>query len=700
MTTRSGSTADLRVGLRVLTGAGFTKKGEIKFIGTTQFASGEWIGVLLDQPEGKNDGTVNDVKYFQADTDCGLFVRRVQVKLDEEVKSASVSTRERLNLLREKKSSMLRDAGAGSGIPSLKPTSSSSNLSSTSASVNSTGSGGSQATPAVRSTRRSSLAPPSSRTSPPPPPASVAPKKSRLAAPSAAAARPVPQTPMAPARAAQSFTTPTATPAPAPPAATEEAQSEGNTPTEEAGEVEEEQQEDVEEDVEEEQEEDVQEYVEEVEEGEEEVSAADAAVGKQQPCESPSPSVESAPVLEEDVQPEQSDHSPAHTVEEAPAVLQAGTSTSSQETAHPAEADKAVEEPKPIAATPVKVSSNPAPPQPDTATPATPAPAASEPVPAVKSTPAAATSPSVPTTPLPAPKNPTLSTPAAGTGHYATPLRDASARRIPPSRTPGASGDPAAATPSKDAALIQFMQTSIYKLTKEKDELAEKVAQLTGEVQDLNTHLGQSNDLTTSVQDDMERVVAEREELQVQLAAVQAQMAATQARSELEATTLRDRIKKLENTPPPKDPRVGELERQLADLNSMVESLTLDKEQLAEEQELLDEKYLQAQIDLEEALAEVQTLTSLNEAQAAAAAAHGGARSGGAATDEGGALALASLKAENEKLREALRRLNSSSVQDKQTLATQTPRLAALEIEVAELKVETCYYFIFSLYIT
>ena len=245
------------------------------------------------------------------------------------------------------------------------------------------------------------------------------------------------------------------------------------------------------------------------------------------------------------------------------------------------------------------------------------------------------------------------------------------------------------------------MQTSIYKLTKEKDELADKVAQLTGEVQDLNTHLGQSNDLTTSVQDDMERVVAEREELQVQLAAVQAQMAATQARSELEATTLRDRIKKLENIPPPTDPRVGELERQLADLNSMVESLTLDKEQLAEEQELLDEKYLQAQIDLEEALAEVQTLTSLNEAQAAAAAAHGGARSGGAATDtdEGGALALASLKAENEKLREALRRLNSSSVQDKQTLAAQTPRLAALEIEVAELKVRNLLLlYIFSVY--
>jgi NAD(P)H-hydrate repair Nnr-like enzyme with NAD(P)H-hydrate epimerase domain len=78
----------------------------------------------------------------------------------------------------------------------------------------------------------------------------------------------------------------------------------------------------------------------------------------------------------------------------------------------------------------------------------------------------------------------------------------------------------------------------------------------------------------------------------------------------------------------------------------------------------------------------VQTLTSLREAQTATAAAHAGSG------EEGGdAVTVATLKAESEKLREALRRLNSSSVQDKQTLATQGARLSALDQEVVALRV-------------
>ena len=40
------------------------RTGRIEFIGTTQFAPGEWIGLVLDGPHGKNDGSVNGVRYF------------------------------------------------------------------------------------------------------------------------------------------------------------------------------------------------------------------------------------------------------------------------------------------------------------------------------------------------------------------------------------------------------------------------------------------------------------------------------------------------------------------------------------------------------------------------------------------------------------------------------------------------------------
>ncbi|VDO10276.1 unnamed protein product [Rodentolepis nana] len=50
--------------------------GSIAFIGTTQFAAGEWIGIKLSAPNGKNDGSVNGVRYFQCEPNYGLFTRR------------------------------------------------------------------------------------------------------------------------------------------------------------------------------------------------------------------------------------------------------------------------------------------------------------------------------------------------------------------------------------------------------------------------------------------------------------------------------------------------------------------------------------------------------------------------------------------------------------------------------------------------
>ncbi|MFH4981592.1 hypothetical protein AB6A40_008301 [Gnathostoma spinigerum] len=41
------------------------RTGSIVFIGPTHFAPGQWIGVVLDQPEGKNDGCVDGRRYFK-----------------------------------------------------------------------------------------------------------------------------------------------------------------------------------------------------------------------------------------------------------------------------------------------------------------------------------------------------------------------------------------------------------------------------------------------------------------------------------------------------------------------------------------------------------------------------------------------------------------------------------------------------------
>ncbi|UYV69631.1 CLIP1 [Cordylochernes scorpioides] len=50
-----------------------TKPGVIQYLGPTRFAAGEWAGIVLDQPLGKNNGTVDGIQYFQCDPLYGLF---------------------------------------------------------------------------------------------------------------------------------------------------------------------------------------------------------------------------------------------------------------------------------------------------------------------------------------------------------------------------------------------------------------------------------------------------------------------------------------------------------------------------------------------------------------------------------------------------------------------------------------------------
>jgi CAP-Gly domain-containing linker protein 1 len=67
------STDDFRIGDRVWVGG--NKPGIIVYIGEVHFSTGDWAGVVLDTPTGKNNGTVNGRQYFQCEPNRGVFSR-------------------------------------------------------------------------------------------------------------------------------------------------------------------------------------------------------------------------------------------------------------------------------------------------------------------------------------------------------------------------------------------------------------------------------------------------------------------------------------------------------------------------------------------------------------------------------------------------------------------------------------------------
>jgi dynactin 1 len=70
--------ASLAVGNRVSTSSG---TGTVRFVGTTSFSSGKWVGVELDTPSGKHNGTVQGKAYFTCKDGHGVFVRPVAAKI-------------------------------------------------------------------------------------------------------------------------------------------------------------------------------------------------------------------------------------------------------------------------------------------------------------------------------------------------------------------------------------------------------------------------------------------------------------------------------------------------------------------------------------------------------------------------------------------------------------------------------------------
>ncbi|CAF0855330.1 unnamed protein product [Rotaria sordida] len=96
--------------------------GTIVFVGKTEFADGEWIGIVLDEPKGKNNGTVQKkdgalVSYFSCNDNHGLYVRPGQIE--------SVVSDSQTNLPRSASSHSVKSQASSTGSI---PTSSSSGI--------------------------------------------------------------------------------------------------------------------------------------------------------------------------------------------------------------------------------------------------------------------------------------------------------------------------------------------------------------------------------------------------------------------------------------------------------------------------------------------------------------------------------------------------------------------------------------------
>ncbi|XP_059506852.1 dynactin subunit 1-like isoform X3 [Stegostoma tigrinum] len=83
MSGETGAGKPLKVGSRVeVIGKGH--RGTVAYVGATMFASGKWVGVILDDAKGKNDGTVQGKRYFTCEESHGIFVRQSQIQVVED----------------------------------------------------------------------------------------------------------------------------------------------------------------------------------------------------------------------------------------------------------------------------------------------------------------------------------------------------------------------------------------------------------------------------------------------------------------------------------------------------------------------------------------------------------------------------------------------------------------------------------------
>ena len=58
-------------------------RGEVMYVGKLEPDKGYWVGIKLDEPYGKHDGTHGGKRYFTCDDKYGVFVRGPKVKVGD-----------------------------------------------------------------------------------------------------------------------------------------------------------------------------------------------------------------------------------------------------------------------------------------------------------------------------------------------------------------------------------------------------------------------------------------------------------------------------------------------------------------------------------------------------------------------------------------------------------------------------------------
>lgn len=100
------------------------------FCGQTQFAEGDWVGVILDTATGKNNGTVQNVQYFECEPNFGVFVKSSAVELEDASKRSGLKA-PAASAIRKDSSVMSRSAGSKASpgsSPGMSPAASSEKL--------------------------------------------------------------------------------------------------------------------------------------------------------------------------------------------------------------------------------------------------------------------------------------------------------------------------------------------------------------------------------------------------------------------------------------------------------------------------------------------------------------------------------------------------------------------------------------------
>ena len=97
----------------------FGDVGIVRFRGLASFRAGEWVGIALAKPKGKNDGTVQGTRYFECLPSHGLFARPGKLILLDDTSMMSEEEVGMLKALEEQGSS---SSGGGSNTTTTTST--------------------------------------------------------------------------------------------------------------------------------------------------------------------------------------------------------------------------------------------------------------------------------------------------------------------------------------------------------------------------------------------------------------------------------------------------------------------------------------------------------------------------------------------------------------------------------------------------